>query len=271
MHLPNPIFLFYLSFIKLKDQKIIIHWHSDIIGYYFLKNLVRIFEKIVLKKSKYIICTTKSYAKTSFALKKFVSKVVIVPLFIFKNSLPIIKNRKQNKNCYKILSVGRLVKYKGYKNLINAISLLPKKYFLNIIGDGPEKEDLLNLIDTLNLKNRVKLLGNLNDRKKFNEYQRADLFVLSSNSRKEAFGLVLIEAMYYNLPILSCYIKGSGVNEVNLKGLICYKNNKEDLSKCIKKAINKIKVKKTNYFKFYKKKYTEVSQNKILNLYQDEK
>ena len=86
-----------MSFIKLKDQKIIIHWHSDIIGYFFLKSLLRFFEKIVLKKSKYIICTTKSYAKTSLALKKFNSKIVIVPLFIFKNSLPIMKNKNKNK------------------------------------------------------------------------------------------------------------------------------------------------------------------------------
>ena len=271
LHLPNPIFLFYLSFIKLKDQKIIIHWHSDIIGYFFLKSLLRFFEKIVLKKSKYIICTTKSYAKTSLALKKFNSKIVIVPLFIFKNSLPIMKNKNKNKNFYNILSVGRLVKYKGYKNLIGAISLLPKKYVLNIIGDGPERNNLLNLIDTHNLKNRVKLMGNLDNKTKFNEYQKADLFVLSSISRKEAFGLVLIEAMYYNLPILTCYIEGSGVNEVNFSGLICYKNNQLELSKSIKKAINNLKKKKINYFKFYQKKYTEISQNKLISLYTDEK
>ena len=81
---------------------------------------------------------------------------------------------------------------------------MPKKYVLNIIGDGPERNNLLNLIDTHNLKNRVKLMGNLDNKTKFNEYQKADLFVLSSISRKEAFGLVLIEAMYYNLPILTC-------------------------------------------------------------------
>ena len=266
LHLPNPIFLFLLSFIKLTDKKIILHWHSDIIGYKFIRGVVRIFENILLKKAKFIICTTKLYANYSTTLTKYQSKIVVIPLFIFENSLPKIKKKNNEKNFFYILSVGRLVKYKGYDNLIKAINVLPKKYILKIIGEGPEKNNLLKLVKELNLEDRVHLCGNLDNNKKYNAYQNADLFVLSSNSRKEAFGLVLLEAMYYNLPTLTCYIDGSGVNEVNSIGTICYKNHYSELAKCIKIAIKKNKV---SYYHFYKKNYSESSQNKILKLYEN--
>ncbi|MDO6463670.1 glycosyltransferase [Pseudoalteromonas carrageenovora] len=93
-----------------------------------------------------------------------------------------------------LLAVGRLTEAKDYPNLLNAIKLLKKQrtdFKLFIVGDGPLKSYLINMIEELNLADHVQLLGIRNDIPTL--MSAADLFVLSS--AWEGFGLVVAEAM----------------------------------------------------------------------------
>lgn len=93
-----------------------------------------------------------------------------------------------------IVAVGRLVDAKDYENLLYAFSELSKKrryVKLWIVGDGPERKDLTDLVSRLGLDQHVKFLGVRSDVNRI--YNAADLYVLSS--AWEGFGLVVAEAM----------------------------------------------------------------------------
>nr|WP_239549706.1 glycosyltransferase [Alloalcanivorax marinus] len=93
-----------------------------------------------------------------------------------------------------VLAVGRLHKAKDYPNLLRAFSLSKQKLgsmFLIIVGDGEEKEVIIDLAVELGISEAVIILGSRNDVPDL--MNACDVFVLSSAS--EGFGLVLAEAM----------------------------------------------------------------------------
>lgn len=141
-----------------------------------------------------------------------------------------------DKNCKNLLCVGRLAPQKGFDSIIEIISLINDENIkLYILGEGEEKESLLNLIEKLNLKKRVFLLG-----RKSNPYiymKNADLFILSS--RYEGFPNVLIEAGSCGLYSICNNCLG-GVNEIileNINGNIVDFNNRDLVSKIIEEKL----------------------------------
>ena len=118
----------------------------------------------------------------------------------------------RNHKC--IISVGRFVKAKGFNELIKAFSIIAKNdesVSLIMIGDGIEKRNIVNLIDELQLQNRVKLLGYQDNPFKF--IARSKVFVLSSYS--EGFPNVLVEAMACGTPCIATDCE-SGPSEILL-------------------------------------------------------
>ena len=109
---------------------------------------------------------------------------------------------KQEKTEGRIISVGRLTPQKRFDRLIKAFSLIAEKYpgwFIDIYGEGHEKENLQWLILNKNLSHRIHILPPTSDI--YKEYEKSQFFVLSSDY--EGFGLVLIEAMACGIPVLS--------------------------------------------------------------------
>lgn len=103
-----------------------------------------------------------------------------------------------------VLSVGRLSREKNFALLIRAFAQLPLPATgpaprLAIIGDGPERDQLLALIEQLGLRGRARLLGQRDN--PFAYMRRSRVFAFASNF--EGFGNVLIEAMACGLPIVS--------------------------------------------------------------------
>lgn len=130
----------------------------------------------------------------------------------------IIQNKKNKKNTFSIIAIGRLDKIKGFDILINEVSKLKFDFLLEIIGDGKEKENLKKMIKNLKLDNKVKLLGHkTNIAKIMNE---ADLVVVSSI--KEGFSLVALESFFYSNLLISTNVGIS--KEILDKNLIVLKN-----------------------------------------------
>jgi len=92
-----------------------------------------------------------------------------------------------------IVASGRLAEWKGFEDLIRAmpIVLKTKEVKLLILGDGPLKEYLSQLVDELNLNMHIDLIGYVMN--PFKYYKNADVFVLSSYV--EGMPNVLVEAM----------------------------------------------------------------------------
>lgn len=150
---------------------------------------------------------------------------VLNPNEIIKCSMEDIDNSDIFNGSKNFINIARLSPEKDHKKLIRAFSKVTKKdkhSKLIIIGDGPLKNDLEQLVKELSLKKRVLLLG-----QKFNPmpYLKAsDCFVLSSNY--EGQGLVLLEAMVLGKDVISTDI--SGPRSVLKDGLGLLVENSED-------------------------------------------
>jgi glycosyltransferase involved in cell wall biosynthesis len=109
-----------------------------------------------------------------------------------------------------ILALGRLHQVKGFDILIRAAALLPDVHVV-IAGEGPERDTLLALIASLDLRDRVKLLGWRTDTGAL--LKTADLFV--SSSRHEPLGNMVLEAFSAARPVLAAAAEGPSEIIVN--------------------------------------------------------
>jgi glycosyltransferase involved in cell wall biosynthesis len=101
-----------------------------------------------------------------------------------------------------IVGMGRLEPEKGFDRLIKAFHLVHEDcpgWKLLILGEGSLRKDLMHLLASLGMENRIELPGRVGNPRTL--FRQCDLFVLSSDS--EGFGLVLVEAMSAGLPVIS--------------------------------------------------------------------
>src|SRR5690606_32509638 len=103
-----------------------------------------------------------------------------------------------------LLFVGRLRHYKGLHVLLDAMHQVDAH--LLVIGSGPMGEEWQRKAATEGLGHKVTFWGERPDRDKLAAYHAADLFVLPSNNRAEAFGLVLVEALAFRLTVCSAVL-----------------------------------------------------------------
>lgn len=130
----------------------------------------------------------------------------------FPYSPKILKDNEK----IKLLTVGRLVKKKGHEFCIKMLGKLIKKYEnieYQIAGDGPTKESLEQLVESLNLKSYVKFLGEVNAEDCSQLYQESHIFILASVTtndpdNEEGQALVLQEAQASGLPVISTVHNG---------------------------------------------------------------
>jgi len=112
-----------------------------------------------------------------------------------------------------VLTIATLHPRKGLKYLIEAAEAFRESVVkFVIVGDGPQRRELSRLIKSKKLGNNVFLLGQQKNISRI--LKSSDLFVLPSI--KEAFGLVLLEAMIARLPVIST--DAGGVPEIVLDG-----------------------------------------------------
>src|SRR6184192_79211 len=123
----------------------------------------------------------------------------------------------------RIISVGRLVEFKGFEHLIDACAELARRGFdfsCDIIGDGPLRDRLRLKVDSLNLSSRVNLLGSLSQGAVLEKLQTADLFTLASVTDSEGasdvFPTVIVEAMASARPVVSTRL--AGIPELMIDG-----------------------------------------------------
>lgn len=101
-----------------------------------------------------------------------------------------------------VVAVGRLVRRKDYPTLFNAISQLGRDDTdLLLLGDGPERQKLLSIAESLGIRDRVHLKGFVSDQTKYQILSNSDVFALVS--LHEGFGVVYLEAMYCGLPVIA--------------------------------------------------------------------
>lgn len=226
LHLPNPLASLAVFFLR-KNQKLVLHWHNDIIKQKVMLFFYRPLQTMMLKRADAIIGTTPQYVTTSKDLLNFQEKSHVIPIgvneadiIVNQEYLDKLKNRYESKKI--VLSVGRLSEYKGYEYLIKAAKHLDEHTIILIIGIGEEKDKLEALILEEAMQHKVKLLGKVPHDKLGAYFQLCDVFCMSSISRNEGFGIVQIEAMLKKKPIVTTEIKGSGISYGNINNVTGY-------------------------------------------------
>jgi glycosyltransferase involved in cell wall biosynthesis len=124
-------------------------------------------------------------------------------------------SRSANNPVPRIVSVGRLVPFKGFEDLIDACAELMRRridFVCDIIGDGPLRERLQAKIEQLDLSSRVNLLGSLSQDAVLEKLQTADIFALASTTdaqgATDVFPTVILEAMASARPVVSTRLAG---------------------------------------------------------------
>jgi len=166
--------------------------------------------KIVFSLTDLVVVLEES-AKNDLINHKLVkiNNIIVIPLFAdFKkiNALSKSELNPREREIFSknkvIINIGRLHSQKNQALLIKAFYLVRKKYkkvVLLIIGTGEEKKSLQRLIRKLGLNDYILIIENENN--PFKYLALSDVFVLSS--RFEGFPVVILEALFFGLPIIS--------------------------------------------------------------------
>jgi rhamnosyl/mannosyltransferase len=220
IHLPNPAAV--MAYLASGHRgRLIVTYHSDTVKQ---KILGRMFEPLLnaaLRRSAAIIATSPNYVGTSVVLQAFRDRCHVIPYGIdtaqFEQCAPeAVRSVRERYGQRLIVSVGRLVYYKGFDVLIRAMASVRAK--LVIVGDGPLRAELETLAAQMGVTDKVVFAGEINNAGVTPYYHAADLFALASVARSEAFGIVQIEAMAAGLPVVNTALD-SGVPFVSLDGV----------------------------------------------------
>lgn len=227
----NPTVLLAYYWCRLKKKKFVSWSDGTLNSERDINAIQKLIRKSICKNADSLIASSSKTREAQMFYGANKEKIVVSYLTVDINKY-IVKREKNNDNS--ITFVGRLVKTKGIDLLIDAIAELKCNYKLNIIGDGPEYENIKNQCILLGIDDKVTLYGNMSREFIVKMYSKSRIMVLPS--RKECFGLVITEAMCAGLPIISSkYVDGSYdliINEKN--GFIIDPYNKEEFSNKIK-------------------------------------
>ena len=151
--------------------------------------------------------------------------------------------------------MGRFHENKGFDILIKSMTFLPD-YKLLLVGNGSLKDHYINLINTLNLKNRIKIYEWTDNISSFHNSSS----MLICPSRHEPFGNIIIDAWAHHVPVISSDIGPNKLIKDKINGLKFEKNNVFNLVKKIKEISNNEKLKKkiiNNAYHEYNSRFTE--------------
>lgn len=253
----------------------IITEHSSIV----MNHKVNIYNKEILKKVYNDADALISVgSKLKNAMEVYTNKkIVVIPNIVNTSIFNYIESNEPRS--FKFISISNLKLSKRVNLTIEAFSqeFKGENVELIIIGDGPEKEKLINLCEKLNIKEQVKFLGAV-ERFNINKHlNSSSAFVLPSSF--ETFGIVYIEALSCGLPIIATKCGGPEdffeesmgyLIEVDDLGALCksmrrmienYNHfNKREISNYIKRKFSEeIVVKKIDSI------YREVLNCKLIN------
>lgn len=201
-----------------------------------IKNkLLRMMQKKLFENSDMLVSpntTIKNYLENEGYKSKFIPNGIEI-----ENYITDISDENY------ILFGGRFVKSKKIEDLIKAYSKLNEelknKYKLKIMGFGPEKSQLINLVKGYGLENRIEFVSWASSKDFIKKISKCSVFVLPS--LYETFGIVIIEAMALSKPVISSDTFGAFdiiKNEYN--GFIFEKENVIQLHKVLETTLENI-------------------------------
>jgi len=276
----------FLAFLasKIYQKKFIFEIQGDIFDYPSKNGsrvhsvFVKFFSKFLAKRADYIRIVSPFLYEPLDKLNIDRIKIFLVPprcdsnLFNYEN-IESNKPKELTNSKYNLLFVGNLIYAKGVDILLEAFALIEKEYSdvsLSYVGEGEEKQKLLNRAKDLGIEKKVIFFGRL-------EYQAIPVMmhysdVLILPSREEGVGRVILEAMAMRLPVVASNVGGIPlVIDDSRDGLLFVSEDVISLKKCVLLLIEdkdlSVNITNSAYQKFINNYEYEVSINKFINMY----
>ena len=209
IHVQSPYPLGEMSaWLLARSIPVVISYQSDIVRQKGWLRLYAPFLRRVLCHADRVLANSPRYIETSPWLQPVKHKCMSVPIGV--NTRRFVPPVRPYDGPPTLLFVGRLRYYKGLDTLVQAMTDL-SGVRLKLVGEGQMRDALEAQVQKFGIGDRVHFAGDVSDRDLPAAYHQANVFVLPSSARAEAYGIVLLEAMASGLPCITTEV-GTGTS-----------------------------------------------------------
>lgn len=234
-----------VTWIRLFNRNIVVHFHNKGVCEN-KKGIDGIIRKSFFRNIKVILLSHYLY----YDIEDWVDKkdVLICP-----NGIPQTNTEKivRKNSVPHLLFLSNLIKSKGVYVLLDACKILKDKgeqFVCDFVG--AESKEISESIFLAEVSRRglcdfVKYHGRKYGAEKDSYFKHADIFVFPTYYESETFGLVNLEAMQYQLPIVTTNVGGiPDVVKNGINGIVCERNNVESLANAIETLLSNSEMRK---------------------------
>ena len=246
-HIPTPWSADWSNLIcRIKNKPLVVTYHNDIIGTGVANTIAKTYNKTALKlllnKADKIIITQDDYINSPH-LQNYKDKVVTIANGVDTEIFKATDRQKKEKQLFFLSVLDQFHKYKGLDYLLESIKIVKDSIpdiKLIVGGKGELLDYYIEKTKKLGISDNVEFKGYLSDEEVLKYYQESSLFVLPSiSSLQEGFGIVVLEALACQTPIISTNIVGVSDDVIDREcGLIIEPKNSKKLAESIITIIN---------------------------------
>jgi rhamnosyl/mannosyltransferase len=243
-HLPDPLSVGSGIFTGISDCATIATIHGEISKDSY-KKVLPLYRPILNRFMNYVdevVVSSPRHRNRSELLGSHQQKCTVIPLGIDLTEFGSYEGPNYDipgsPNRPTVLFVGRLVYFKGIDHLIDAMKTVDAD--LLIAGEGNLRKELAERVEQKGITDRVHFLGFVSNEKLQYYYDVADVFVLPSNTNAETFGIVQLEAMSYETPVINTQLDTSvpWVSQDGETGITVPPSDTESLGQALHELLN---------------------------------
>jgi len=216
-HIPTPWSADWSAVLsKIKNKPLVITYHNDIIGEGIVDYIARFYNstflKLLLKRADKIIITQPSYLKSSNYLRDYQDKIEVIPNGVDVDKFQPRKTFNDDYTIFFLSLLDEFHRYKGLDYLLKSLQIVKKEipnFKLVVGGKGVLVDYYKKMAVSMGLIDNVEFTGFISDDEIVGYYNQANVFVLpSTSSLQEGFGIVALEALACQTPVITTDIVG---------------------------------------------------------------
>jgi len=215
---PNGILGVTLKEMGVFEGKVVTVFHGYDISSYLRKHGHAVYKSLFMRGDMFLPVSER-WKNRLIELGCREQKIVVHRMGIDTSKFCYLPRKQGKDGKVRLLTIARLIEKKGVQYAVQAVADVLKRYSnieYNIVGDGPVKNTLEDLIEGLNIGNNVKLLGWRQQEEIIELMKNTDILiapsVVSEDGDEEGIPVVLMEALAQGMPVLST--QHSGIPEL---------------------------------------------------------
>ncbi len=239
-HLPTPWSSDWSSIVSMVRKKpLVLTYHSDIAGKGLAHHIAGAYNltmlRLLIKNADKIIIARRGYLSKHLEGQK--EKMAVIPIGVDTRIFrPLVTTKRGD--IFFLSVLDEYHEFKGLEVLLGAIKIAKRilpDLKLIIGGEGALKDHYMKVSRSMSLSGNVEFVGSVPQEKLVAYYNSCNLFVLpSTDPRRETFGIVLLEAMACEKPVVATEIAGVAEDiRENNAGLVVRPGDKEKLAEAM--------------------------------------